>query len=133
MKISVGKHNFVFEDAVPLDKLTGAPPAPAYDFCQNSTFSFGICASCPGAKSRAHTGSTTCFCKFPLVHEAGNPAVKPLMEQTLSILEDISYSTCYKITLRSVEALLVMSLKSRALQPLKSKFPCPSGDRPVLA
>lgn len=55
------------------------------------------------------------------------------MEQTLSILEDVRYSTWYKFTMRSVEDLLVMSLKSRALQPLKAKYPCPSGDRPVLA
>lgn len=81
-----------------------------------------MCSS-PGTKSRAGTGGTTCFCNLPLVHKAVNQVAKPLMEQALAILGEISHSMWCKFTVVPVSDLLVMSLKSRAVQLFKIKVP----------
>lgn len=78
-----------------------------------------------GPKAEQVLGAPPASVTSPLVHKAVWVVVKPLMEQKLAILEDISYSTWYKFTMRYVEALLVMRLKFRALQLLKIKVAVP--------
>lgn len=131
VKISVGKRSFVFGKVVPLDTRSPAHPQPL-PRTSVKTALFPL-ASVLAAQKRAGTGGTACFCNFPLDHRAVNKVAKPLMEQTLAIREEMSHAAWYKFTVVPVDDLLVMSLKPKALQLLKSKFPCPSGDRPLLA